>query len=177
MVYRDTRTDDPVHETRPAPRERRVARRRWSLGPPGPGMVLGLVGALGILVSLFTAWWDPGVHADDVPLRFLFDSGTSSHHPSLLLALIPLLVLAVIGALMPGGGVLRVVAGIGTLLVVGLFAFQVRDVVGSGDTFDALDLGVYVAAVGGLLALVSGLVPTWQNRRIVDTVDRPVDVR
>lgn len=170
MVYRDTRTDDPVHETRPARRAHAVRRRRWSLGRPGPGMILGLIGAFGILLSLFTAWWDPGVHANDVSLRFLFDSGTSSHHPSLLLALIPLFALALIGALMAGGGVLRVVAGIGTLLVVVLFAVQVRDVVGSGDAFEALDLGVYFAAVGGLLSLVSGLVPTWQ-RRTADTVD------
>ncbi len=99
MVYRDTRTDDPVHESRPARRAHAVRRRRRSFGRPGPGMILGLIGAFGILLSLFTAWWDPGVHANDVSLRFLFDSGTSSHHPSLLLALIPLFALALIGAL------------------------------------------------------------------------------
>jgi len=176
MTYRDTRTDDPVMGA-PAPavrRERGSERRGWRTGPPGPGMVLGLLGALALLASLFMSWWDPRVHPDDVPVRFLFDSDTTTHHPSLLLVLIPLLVLIVVGSLMPGGAVLRIVAGIGTLVVVALFVFQVDDLITGADTIDVLDTGVYVAAIGGVLALLSGFMPAWRTRR---TTDRYVDAR
>jgi hypothetical protein len=139
-------------------------------------MILGLLGAVALLASLFMSWRDPGVHPDDVPLRFLFDNDTATHHPSLLLVLIPLLVLIVLGSLLPRGGALRLVAGIGTLAVVALFVFQVDDLVTGGtDTIDVLDAGVYVAAIGGLLMLVSGLVPSgWRSRR---TTERYVDAR
>jgi len=133
-------------------------------------MILGLLGALALLASMFMSWRDPGAHPHDVPLRFLVDNNTGTHHPSLLLVLIPLLVLGVVGSLMPGGGVLRVVAGVATLAVVALFAYQVDDVV-TGDTIDVLDTGLYIAAVGGLLMLVSGFLPTWLHRRRADRYD------
>lgn len=136
------------------------------MGTPGPGMVLGLLSALAVGVSLFMSWRDPALHPDDVPLRFLFDSGATGHHPSLLLVLIPLVALAVIGSVLPAGGVLRIVAGLGTLAVVALFVYQTDDVILSGNALDVLDTGTYVAAIGGFLALVSGFVPTgWQTRQ------------
>lgn len=171
----DPRTDDPVMSTPAVTRERAVERQDTVMGAPGPGMILGLVGALGIIASLFMSWRDPAVHPDDVPLRFLFDNGTTAHHPSLLLVLIPLVALVVIGALLPAGAVLRIIGGLGTLAVVALFIFQVDDLVIGGSTFDVLDVGLYICAIGGIFALLSGFVPAgWRSRR---TVERELDAR
>lgn len=172
MTYReintDTRTAAPVRPVA-STRERSSEQRDWVMGTPGPGMVLGLLSALAIAVSFFMSWREPNLRPDDVPLRFLFDSGVTSHHPSLLLVLIPLAALAAIGSVLPAGAVLRIVAGLGTLAVVALFVFQTDNIAVSGNALDLLDVGTYVAAIGGFLAFVSGFVPTgWQTRRTVE---------
>lgn len=176
MAYRDRNQESTMTAPR-VTRERAVERTGWTIGPPGPGMVLGLFGALALFVSLLLAWRDGGVHAHDVPLRFLVDGDVVSHHPSLLLVLVPLLVLAVIGSLLPGSAVLRAVAGIGTLIVVLLFGVQVADLVPDDRVVDVLDTGAYVAAIGAVLMLLSALVSSgWHSRRTVERyVDEPVD--
>jgi hypothetical protein len=60
-------------------------------------MVLGVLGTMGVVVSMFVSWRDGGVHPSDVPVAFLFDSATTATSPSLLIALIPLAV----GSLVP----------------------------------------------------------------------------
>ena len=76
-----------------------------------------------------------------------------------------------IGSLMRGGSGLRVLAGLLTMVVVGVYAYQLHEVSNSlGVSFgDALDPGFYVAAIAGVVGFVSGFVPTTVPRR-VDTV-------
>ena len=38
----------------------------------GPGMILGLVAALAVVVSLFLPWRTGGVHPSDIPAAFLW---------------------------------------------------------------------------------------------------------
>jgi hypothetical protein len=149
--------------------ERYTRRQRRATRTIGPGMILGLVGAIGIVVSMFMSWRVGSVHPSGIPAAFLWDRGATSD-PSFLIYLIPLAALLVIGAFVPGGAAVRLLAGLGTLVVVGLFAYQlhrVTDALGT-DFGNALDPGFYVAAIGGLVGFVSGFLPTtYVSRRVV----------
>ena len=140
-------------------------------------MVLGALGAIGVVVSMFLSWRTGDVQPSDIPLAFLFDDTTTSQSPSLLIALIPLAVILGAGAFLPRATGARILGAIGTLLVAGLFAYQLSEVL---DAFpgvnlsDELGTGFYVAAIAGVVALVSGFMPSgWSRRRTVDDdVDR-----
>jgi hypothetical protein len=132
-------------------------------------MVLGVLGTVGVVVSMFMPWRSGGVTASDVPFGFLFDSTTTATSPSLLLALIPLAVVLAVGALMPRASGARIIGALGVLVVVVLFAVQIRYLVDrfpGANMWDVLDTGWYVAAIAGLVALVSGFMPSgWTRRR------------
>jgi hypothetical protein len=136
----------------------------------GPGMILGIVGAIGIVVSMFLSWQVGSVHPSEIPASFLWDrNGTSD--PSFLVYLIPLAAILAIGSFIRGGAALRLLAGLGTLAVVGLFAYQLHRAIDANDFTDALDPGFYVAAIGGVLGFVSGFLPTTyasRRRAVVD---------
>ena len=165
-----------------ARQERVVERRTWVPATIGPGMVLGILGAVGVVISMFVPWQSGSVYASDIPVAFLFDHTTTSSSPSLLILLIPLVVVIAVGALLPMSAAARALGGLGTLAVTGVFAFQLYQLVddaGAGREFgNALDTGFYIAAIGGLIALVSGFLPAgWTARRTVERdldLDRPV---
>jgi len=172
-----TVSGEPVHSTVPTRRERRVERSSWA-PRVGPGMVLGAIGTVGVVVSMFLSWRSGGVHPSDIPFAFLYDRDTASTSPSLLIALIPLAVILAVGTLMPRAAGLRVLGGLGTIVVAGLFAYQLHEVLDrfpGSSLSDQLDTGFYVAAIGGVLALISGFIPSgWTRRRTVEdetTVD------
>jgi len=171
---------EPVGTTPISRRDRRTERSSWA-PTVGPGMVLGVLGTIGVVVSMFLSWRNGGVHPSDVPFAFLFDSTTTAQNPSLLIALIPLAVILAVGSLMPRAAGARVLGGLGVLAVVVLFAIQLHYVVdrfsGGGSVWDQLDTGFYVAAIAGLVGLVSGFMPSgWMRRRSYET-DADVDQR
>ena len=132
-------------------------------------MILGALGAAGVIVSLFLPWRESGVHPSDIPVAFLWDRGATSSL-SLLILLIPLAVVLAIGAFVPMGAGVRLFGALGTLVITGVFAYQLHRTVDAlgGDLGDVLDTGFYLAAIGGLVALVSGLMPSgWRTRREV----------
>jgi hypothetical protein len=135
----------------------------------GPGMMLGIVGAIGIVVSMFLSWRIGSVQPSEIPAAFLWDRNATGD-PSFLIYLIPLAALLAFGSVVPGGAVLRLVAGLGTLVVVGVFAYQlhrVTDALGTGFA-DALDPGFYVAGIAGVVGFVSAFLPTtYTSRRAV----------
>jgi len=147
-------------------RGRVVERQYW--GPIGaaPGMILGAIGAIGVVVSMFLPWRDGGVYPSDIPVEFLWNRSATSD-PSLLVFLIPVAVVLVIGALMPMGAGVRLFGAVSMLAIAGVFAYQLHRVVHAfGGSFGgALDTGFYVAALGGILAFVSGLVPATTGAR------------
>jgi hypothetical protein len=164
-------------------RGRRVVERRESAPIAiGPGMILGAIGAAGVIVSIFLPWRDGGIYPSDIPVAFLWNRSATSN-PSLLILLIPLAVVLVIGAFVPMGAGVRLFGAVGTLIVAGVFAYQLNRTVDAfgRDLGDALDTGFYLAAIGGILAFVSGLIPSgWRTRREVvrsDVTDdgTPVD--
>jgi len=132
--------------------------RRRGIAPValGPALVLGALGAVGVIISLFLSWRTAGVHLSDIPVAFLWDRGATSG-PSLLIFMIPLAIILTIGAFVPFGARLRLFGAIGTLVVVVVFAYQLHRAVDAfgGSLGDALDTGFYFAGVGGILALVS----------------------
>jgi len=132
-------------------------------------MVLGAIGTVGLVVSLFMAWRTPDVHPSGIPFAFLFDDSTTARDPSILLALIPMVVLLGVGTAMPRVSAARFIGALGTIAVLVLFAIQLNQQV---DRFpgtnlgDVLDTGFYVAAIAALVGLVSGFLPSgWAQRR------------
>ena len=127
-----------------------------------PGLVLGALGALCVLVSLFVPWRSSSVHPSDIPLAFLWDKTTKAQDPSLLLVLIPITIILIVGAVSPLGRGLRGFGGFATLVVAGLFAFQLSELVGLAhngtNVGDVLSTGFYLAGVGGLFSLASSFV-------------------
>src|SRR5215475_7613379 len=72
-------------------RERTPVRTRRTTGwlmPSLTGMLVGVLGAVGVILSMFMSWRTGGVHPSDVPAAFLWDRHASGD-PSLLVFLIP----------------------------------------------------------------------------------------
>jgi len=155
-------TDRPVERRTLAPRHRPA----WAPAFLGSGRLLGILGAIGVIVGLFLPWRDGGVHPSDVPVQFLWDRTTSATDPSLLIFLIPLAALLAVGAVVWLGAGLRLLGAIGVLIVTGLFAYQLdRSLFGGASLDVVLDTGFYFAAIGGIVAFVSALLPG--RRRLV----------
>jgi hypothetical protein len=142
-------------------------------------MLLGAIGTIGIVVSMLMAWRTGDVHPSGIPFAFLFDSGTTSTDPSILLALVPMAVLLAVGTLMPRAGAARAVGSLGTLAVVVLFAIQLNqqlDDVPGANVGDVLETGFYVAAIAAVVGLVSAFMPSgWARRRSSAVVMDPDD--
>ncbi len=158
-----------IRQTEPVSRQdRRIERASW-VPTLGPGMVLGAIGTLGLVVSMFMSWRSTDVHPSGIPFAFLFDSGTTGQDPSILLALIPMALLLGVGTVMPRASAARVVGALGTIVVVVLFAFQLSqqvDKLPGTNWGDLLETGFYVAAISALVGLVSGFLPSgWSERR------------
>ena len=139
----------------------------------GPGMVLGAIGTIGLVVSMFMSWRATDVHPSGIPFAFLFDSGTTAQDPSILLALIPMAILLAVGTAMPRASAARIVGALGTIVVVVLFVIQLNsqlDAIPGANVGDVLDTGFYIAAIAGLVGLVSGFLPSgWAQRRWTQT--------
>jgi len=143
-------------------------RTRWSIAV-GPGMIVGAAATVALVVSMFMSWRAVGVHPSEIPASFLWDKDATGN-PSLLIFLIPLAVLLGIGSLMRGGAPLRMFAGFLSIVVVGLFAYQLHELTDAfGTSFgDALDPGFYVAGIAAVVGFVSGFLPTTLATRRVD---------
>jgi len=143
----------------------RTVRRERVGASFGPGMVLGLAGTAGVVLSMFLPWRTGDVDASEIPFAMLWDRFAHSG-PSLLIALIPIAAVIAIGSLLPGAAAARFVGGVAALVVGGLFAYQLhRNLDASTGLGDVLDIGFYLAVAGGLVALVSGLMPGAFTRR------------
>jgi hypothetical protein len=86
-----------------------------------------------------------------------------------------------IGSFLPQASPARVIGGLGTIAIVTLFGIQLQqtlDKIPGADLGDVLDTGFYVAAIAGVVGLVSGLVPSgWSQRRWTETQTEVPDDR
>jgi hypothetical protein len=158
--------------SRPVPQDRAVRTRTRRGFAVGPGMVVGIVATVALVVSMFMSWQSGGVHPSDIPAAFLWDRNATGS-PSFLIYLIPLAVLLGVGSVLRGGAGLRIVAGLLTLVVVGVYAYQLHELTDRLNISfsDALEPGFYVAAIAGLVGLVSGFVPTTVASRRSERVE------
>jgi hypothetical protein len=164
----------------PVRRDQVVQRTSW-VPTFGPGMLLGAISTIGVVVAMFMSWRTAAVHPSDIPFAFLFDHTTTAHDPSILLALIPFTVVLAVGTVMPGASAARIIGGIGVLAVVALFGIQLNqqlDKLPGANLGDVLDTGFYVAAIAGFIGLVSGFLPAgWTQRtEASSSVERRVDL-
>jgi hypothetical protein len=132
-----------------------------------------VLGALGIVVSMFLHWIDFDLSvsgqsvsltqgAGDVPLEFLWDQHASGD-PSILILLIPAAALGVIGAVIRQK-VLAFVGSIATLVATALYVYQLNDRVDelasttsstSGLSLgDFIGIAPYVCGIGAVIMLV-----------------------
>jgi hypothetical protein len=134
-------------------------------------MVVGIIATVGLVVSMFISWRSGRGHPSDIPAAFLWDRDATGD-PSFLVYLIPLAVLLGVGSLLRGGAGLRILAGLLTMVVVGVFAYQLHEVTDDlGVSFgNALDPGFWVAAIAGVVGFVSGFLPTTVASRRVEEV-------
>jgi len=135
-------------------------------------MVVGAIATVALVVSMFMSWQSGGVHPSDIPASFLWDRDATGD-PSFLVYLIPLAVLLGVGSFIRGGAGLRILAGLLTMIVVGVYAYQLHEVTQDlGGSFrDALEPGFYVAAAAGAVGFISGFLPTYlASRRRVEEV-------
>src|SRR3977135_2385373 len=140
MTMVSTRQGAPV-----ARRDRRTERASW-VPTLGPGMVLGAIGTVGLVVAMLMSWRTTDVHPSGIPFAFLFDDATTAHEPSILLALIPMAVLLGVGTAMPRASAARIVGALGTITVLVLFAIQLKQQVDKfpgANLGDVLDTGFY----------------------------------
>ena len=152
-------------------RTRRERRSRWSIAI-GPGMVVGVVATVALVVAMFMSWQTGGVHPSSIPAAFLWDRDATGD-PSFLVYLIPLAVLLGIGSFVRGGAGLRLLAGLLTMVVVGVYAYQLHELTDTlGVSFgDAVESGFYVAAAAGIVGFVSGFLPTTVRSRRTERVE------
>lgn len=138
-----------------------------------PSQILIVLGAVGIIVSLFLHWLDVSAgggsvtrSANGVPVQFLFDRHTNDNDPSLLVVLIPAAAVGLLGAATHKKA-LAFIGSIVSLFVAGAYVFQLNK--GVDDINDAakgvhvslsdfLGIAPYVCAVGGILMLVGAIV-------------------
>jgi hypothetical protein len=170
------RTDEVVTTSdAPAQRVEVVERRRQWAPAFGPQQVLAALGGLAVVVAGFLEWVSSGAgfltgaEARQIPFEFLWDL-TPSGSPSLLIALIPIGLVAIASALWFGSIGLRILSGFAALVVVGVFAYELSETLGAvgddaGGVFDHLGVGWYLALVGGLLTLIASSVPIGATRR------------
>jgi hypothetical protein len=156
----------------PTPPSSGPARRRG-----GPRLTFGtgaLVGLLGAALTAFSGWltWLTGSRVPrqsgyNTPARLLFDSHATAGGVSLGVVTLVLGVFGVIGAMLASGRFPAIVLGVASVVVAGLFVYQLRISVHELDRAshlglrvrDVIGTGPFAAAAGGVVAIVGALLP------------------
>lgn len=137
----------------------------------GTGALVGLLGAALTAVSGWLTWLTgsqvPRQSGYDTPARFLFDSHATAGGVSLGVVTLIVGVLGVIGAVLAGGRLAAIALGVASVVVAGLFAYQLRISVRDLDRAlrlglrvrDVIGIGPFAAAVGGVIAIIGALLP------------------
>ena len=133
------------------------------------GPVVAAVGGIAVGVSSWLAWLasvegSPTESAFEGPAWFLIDKNATRAGLSLGILVLVVGIIVIVGAVVQGMGMLSLIGGLLGLLVVLLFTYQLNRAVndfndGPGvdvNLTDFLGLGVYVALVGAILAIIGG---------------------
>ena len=156
--------------TAPAPVTRTVA-PEVSAGGMAVRILLTLAGAAGMIASAFLVW-SGGTTGSELGLRSLIETNADAAPQfvaSVGFVMVALGLLAVVG-LAPRTGWLTCLAGALGIVTVVLFGIEVMRADGT-DGLSSLDLGVWIALAGSLVALIGGF---FGARRSVVVVDETV---
>ncbi len=134
----------------------------------GLGSLLALLAALAIAVSTFLNWAKENVvgpeaySGSDLSTKFLWDIDTRFDDPSLLFVLLPAAILVLIGTFVPRLRWVAILGGAVAIAAAVLFFVSVGRVLSDENSpdgaLDFIDIGVWVAAAGGLLAIIGSLI-------------------
>ncbi|CAN5568847.1 hypothetical protein BH18ACT3_BH18ACT3_27610 [soil metagenome] len=135
----------------------------------GLGSLLALLSALAIAVSTFLNWTKEGFldptndafSGSDLSVKFLWDTDSPLADPSLLFVLLPAAILVLIGSFVPRLRWMAILGGAATIAAAVIFIIQVGQALPENSpdgVLDFIDIGVWVAAAGGLLAIIGSLI-------------------
>ncbi len=135
----------------------------------GLGSLLALLSALAIAVSTFLNWTKEGFldptndafSGSDLSVKFLWDTDSPLADPSLLFVLLPAAILVLIGSFVPRLRWMAILGGAATIAAAVIFIIQVGQALPENSpdgALDFIDIGVWVAAAGGLLAIIGSLI-------------------
>ena len=133
----------------------------------GLGSLLALLAALAIAVSTFLNWTKDGFggaenySGSDLSVKFLWDTDSPLADPSLLFVLLPAAILVLIGSFVPRLRWVAILGGAATIAAAVIFIIQVGQALPENSpdgALDFIDIGVWVAAAGGLLAIIGSLI-------------------
>jgi len=134
----------------------------------GLGSLLALLGALAIAVSTFLNWTKEGFldpangafSGSDLSAKFLWDNDAPLDDPSLLFVLFPAAILVLIGTFIPRVRWMAILGGAAAVAAAAIFTIQVGAALDNtpDGALDFIDIGVWVAAAGGLLAIIGSLI-------------------
>jgi hypothetical protein len=156
----------------PAPSPSGSTRRRR--GPPltfGPGALIGLLGAALTAASGWLTWLTgsqaPHQSGYDTPAKFLFDSHAPAGGVTLGVVTLLIGVLGVIAAILAHGRIPAIALGVASVVVAGLFVYQLRLAVHELNRTahlalqvrDVIGIGPFAAAAGGIVAVVGAVLP------------------
>lgn len=135
----------------------------------GVGQIIAALGAIAVGVACLLDWIAAevgvaaAVKAHVIPLDFLWSSSNVSRgNTSILAALIPIAFVIAISAVVPTVRLIGLISGIAALVVAGLYAYQLHDLIDGkhvGGLFDRIGVGAYFVAAGGVLAIIGSLLP------------------
>jgi hypothetical protein len=133
-----------------------------------------LIGLIGAALTAISGWltWLTGSQAPhqtgyNTPAGFLLDSHATAGGVTLGVILLVLGVLGVIAAILAHGRVPAIVLGVVSVVVAGLFVYQLRLAVHELNRTtqlalqvrDVIGIGPFAAAAGGVVAIVGALLP------------------
>jgi hypothetical protein len=121
-------------------------------------LVIGAIGAVAVFVSAFLAWFsfegpDGSLNGTSVPVEFLWNTSIGGDGVSLLVALAPLALLIIVGAIFGQARFLAILGGVLAIVAAVLFTIQTGELMNDlhidESTFDAIGIGPYIAFAGG----------------------------
>jgi hypothetical protein len=143
---------------------------------PGGGLaarlVLGILGAAGMIVGPFLDWAD-GIAGTEVQFRAFFSTeptGQAGFAASAGFTVMILGIIALVGLAFRSGWLTSLAAGLGVLACVLIVVTVLRT---EGGTIGALAIGFWIAAIGSVLALLASMFGA--GRRAAGVRSRPAE--
>jgi len=133
-----------------------------------------LVGVLGAALTVVSGWltWLTGSQVPhqtgyQVPAKFLLDRHATTAGVSLGVVVLAVGILGMVAAILAGGRVPAIVLGVVSIVVAGLFVYQLRLAIHDLNRTshlalqvrDVIGVGPFAAAAGGVIAVVGALLP------------------